>query len=201
MKWRRVLTSIGISVLAGVAAANEAGAGASPHDAAAASEFLPAVQLAPFVVKGEPLSVSIHARSRADRQYAERFAEEVIEVAYETLEGSVGAGLVIMGKEGEPHPVFVFRRFLAMAEAGELDPAVANSAVELVAMMQKWKSGMGGGDNNPNDGVKLDFDLIVEALPLPLEGVGAKLYQLAWAVDFDDARVAHALRSLTAADL
>ena len=130
VKWGRVMAFIGATALGEVAAANEA-----PLEADASSEFLPAIQLAPFVVKGEPLSISIHARSRADRRYAERFAEEVIAVAYETLDGSVGAGLVIMGKEGEPHPVFVFRRFLAMAEAGELDPAVATSAAELVEMM------------------------------------------------------------------
>src|SRR5688572_15951748 len=98
------------TVVAQVAAAAEPVA-----ESAAPSEFMPAVQLAPFVVNGEPLSISVHARSKADRKYAERFAEEVIEVAYETLDGSVGAGLVIMGKEGEPHPVFVFRRFLKMS--------------------------------------------------------------------------------------
>lgn len=201
MKWRCVIAFIGAHTLAGIAAGNQAAADERSLAVDAPSEFLPAVQLAPFVVKGEPLSISIHARSRADRRYAERFAQEVIAVAYETLDGPVGAGLVIMGKEGEPHPVFVFRRFLAMAEAGQLDPAVAGSAPELVEMMQQWKSGMGGDDNNANDGMKLDFDLIVEALPLPLEGVASKLYQLAWAVNFDDARVTQALRSLTAADL
>jgi hypothetical protein len=42
---------------------------------------------------------------------------------------------------------------------------------------------------------------IFTALPLPLEGVGARLYQLAWAEKFEDAKVEARLRSLKAADL
>jgi hypothetical protein len=196
LRWRRMFYFVAAAAAAGVASAE-----GLDTKADTSADFLPAVQLAPFVVKGEPLSISIHARSKADRRYAERFAEEVIEVAYETLGGSVGAGLVIMGKEGEPHPVFVFRRFLAIAEAGELDPAVAALAPELVKMMQKWEVGMNPNASDSNDALKLDFDQVVEAIPLPLEGIGSKLYQLAWAANFDDARVEQALRSLTMADL
>jgi hypothetical protein len=47
----------------------------------------------------------------------------------------------------------------------------------------------------------LEFDKIVTALPLPLEGIGAKLYQLAWAERFDDAKVEAKLRALRAEDL
>jgi hypothetical protein len=96
-----MIFAVTVGIAAGELRADEA---ASTNDPSS-SDFLPAIQLAPYVVNGEPLSISIHARSKADRRYAERFAEEVIEVAYETLGGSVGAGLVIMGKEGEPHPV------------------------------------------------------------------------------------------------
>ena len=166
-----------------------------------APEFLPAVQLAPFVVNGKKLSVSIHARSAADRRYAERFAEEVIEVAYDTVDGAVGAGLVIMAKDGEPHPIFVFRKFLAMAKAGELDPSVAAYAPELEEMLKKWEAFFNPAKADPKEGMKLDFDQILEAIPLPLKGVGSKLYQLAWAVEFDDVRVSEMLRSLSEADL
>jgi hypothetical protein len=194
-KCRRVLCLVAAAVGTVIAAADEPTAKAGTP-----SDFLPAVQLAPFVVNGEPLSISIHARSKADRRYAERFAEEVIEVAYETLRGSVGAGLVIMGKEGEPHPVLVYRQFLALAKADELDPEVAKAATELAAMMQKWQADMHLNDDT-NEGMKLDIDQVLEAIPLPLEGVGSKLYQLAWSAGFDDTRVARALRSLTTADL
>jgi len=195
-RWCRLFCFFATASLAGVAEADE-----SPIKAEAAPEFLPAVQLTPFVVNGKPLSISIHARSKSDRRYAEGFAEEVIAVAYETLDGSVGAGLVIMGKEGEPHPVFVFRRFVAMANAGELDPGVAASATEMTQMLEKWEAFFRPNDSDPRDDLKLDFDQIVEAIPLPLEGIGSKLYQLAWTVNFDDARVAEVLRSLTPADL
>jgi hypothetical protein len=43
--------------------------------------------------------------------------------------------------------------------------------------------------------------MLVPALPLPLEGLAGKLYQLSWAENFDDARVGKKLRSLTLADL
>jgi hypothetical protein len=195
-RWHGLLQFVLAAALTGMAMAE------GPKDGPeAADEFLPAVQLAPFVVNGEPLSISIHARSKADRRYAERFAEEVIEVAYETLGGSVGAGLVIMGKEGEPHPVFIFRKFLALAEAGELNADVAVSAVELTTMMEKWQATFHPSNGEANEGPKLDFDQIVEAIPLPLEGLGSKLYQLAWAADFDDTRLTETLRSLTVADL
>jgi hypothetical protein len=41
----------------------------------------------------------------------------------------------------------------------------------------------------------------VPALPLPMEGMASKLYQLSWAEGFDEARVEKKLRSLTMADL
>ena len=53
------------------------------------------------MVQGKSLAIDIHARTKSDRRYAEKFADEVVEVAYETLEGdSTGKGLVIVGREG-----------------------------------------------------------------------------------------------------
>ncbi|MEO6003358.1 MAG: hypothetical protein ABIZ04_26830, partial [Opitutus sp.] len=193
---RRLLSFVVALACAGVALAEP-----EPAHVEVAPEFMPAVQLAPFVVNGKKFSVSIHARSAADRRYAERFAEDVIEVAYDTVNGAVGAGLVIMAKDGEPHPVFVFRKFLAMAKAGELDPSVAVFAAELEEMLNKWEAFFNPAKADPKEGIKLDFDQILEAIPLPLKGVGSKLYQLAWAVNFDEARVTEMLHSLTAADL
>ena len=160
------------------------------------------MQLAPFVVNGKKLSISIHARTPADRRYAEEFAEEVVAIAYETLGDTTGAGLVVMGREGEPHPVIVMRKFLAMAAAGQLDPAVAAKAGELTALMADWKATFRLDEPAEGEqGFKLTFDMVVPALPLPLEGMSAKLYQLSWAEGFDEARIEQKLRSLTAADL
>ena len=161
------------------------------------------IQLAPFVVKGQKLSLSIHARTNGDRKYATGFAEDVIGIAYETMGKSTGAGLVIVGREGEPHPVIVIRKFLAMAAAGELDPTVAAKAGELSDLLARWKTMLNIDQDDEDDetGPKITFDMIMPALPLPLEGIGAKLYQLSWAEGFDQARVEQKIRSLTLAQL
>src|SRR5690606_13606400 len=66
--------------------ATVAGLGAAPSGAKPSS-FGDDVQLAPFVVNGERLSISVHARTERDRRYAEKFAKDVIGVAYESLDG------------------------------------------------------------------------------------------------------------------
>ena len=127
-----------------------------------------------------------------------------MKVVYEGVTPETGKGLVIIGKKGEPHPVFVFRKFLALADAGKLDPAVAARGPELYTMLDHWKDTVGDGKAGGSDGeqeVDVEFEKIITALPLPLEGIGAKLYQLAWAEDFNDARVEAKLRALHAADL
>jgi hypothetical protein len=169
----------------------------------AGGDFGKDIQLTPFVVKGSPLSVSIHARTKSDRRYGEGFAEDVVGIAYETLGKSTGAGLVIVGREGEPHPVIVLRKFLAMAAAGELDPAVKAKTGELDSLMTRWKTMLNLDEVAVDEekGVKITFDMIMPALPLPLEGIASKLYQLSWAEGFDDAKAAQKLRSLTVAEL
>lgn len=177
----------------------------SPATAAAdAAEFGRLVKLAPFVVQGEQLTISIHARSKRDRRYAEAFARQVITVVYESVTRETGKGLVIIGEKREPHPIVVFRRFLALADAGKLDPAIAARGPELFAMLNRWQEDAGEGESagaGDSREVDLEFEKIVTALPLPLEGMGAKLYQLAWAEDFDDARVEAKLQGLRAGDL
>ncbi len=184
--------------LAGLALAS-AGLAAGP----AGEDFGKDIQLAPFVVKGQKLSLSIHARTNGDRKYATGFAEDVIGIAYETMGKSTGAGLVIVGREGEPHPVIVIRKFLAMAAAGELDPTVAAKAGELSDLLTRWKAmlNIDQDDDDDESGPRITFDMIMPALPLPLEGIGAKLYQLSWAEGFDQARVEQKIRSLTLAQL
>ena len=167
-------------------------------------KFSETIELAPFVVSGKQLSVSIHARSGRDRRYAEAFSEEVMKVVYEGVTESTGKGLVIIGKKGEPHPIFVFRKFLALAEAGKLDPAIAACGPELFAMLNHWQHTVNEGkakDTTSEGNVDLEFEKIVTALPLPLQGMGAKLYQLAWFENFDDAKVEAKLRALRPADL
>jgi hypothetical protein len=163
-------------------------------------EFGAGVQLAPLVVNGSQLSLAIHARTQSDRHYAEKFAEAVMEIAYETMGKSTGKGLVVAGREGEPHPVTVIRKFQAMAAAGQLDPAVAAKVVEVTAQMEKLKANL-HLDQPGEEGPKLSFDVIVPALPLPLEGFMSKLYQLSWTENFDDTRIERKLRSLTLVDL
>ena len=170
----------------------------------AKDEFSPLVKLAPFVVHGKSLAISIYARTSSDRRYGEEFAERVAKVVYESVTESTGKGLVIIGAKGEPHPIFAFRKFLALATDGKLDPAVAARALELSAILRRWehalvddKSGRRAIDERRN----LDFDQIATVLPLPLAGVGAKLYQLAWEEKFDDARVEAKLGTLRAGDL
>ena len=171
----------------------------------AKDEFMPFVELAPFVVNGESLSFYVHARTKKDRRYAEGLAEEVIKVVHESVTPKTGKGLVIIGQKGEPHPVFVFRKFIALAKDGKLDPTVAARAPELSGMLDLWQEGIGDGKSihieADGDADDLDFEKIVTALPLPLEGVGAKLYQLAWAEGFDDAKVETRLKALKAGDL
>jgi hypothetical protein len=179
----------------------------------AKDEFSPLVKLAPFVVNGQSLAISIYARTNSDRRYGEQFAEGVAKVVYEAVTENTGKGLVIIGAKGEPHPIFVFRKFLALAQDGKLDPVVAAHAPELSRMMDRWqhafdedKSDAGGkGEKNAKAGtdvdLNFDFDKVVTALPLPLEGIGAKLYQLAWEEKFVDAKVEASLCALHAGDL
>jgi hypothetical protein len=188
----------------GSAAAALVLAGALVAAEPAGGDFGKDIQLAPFVVKGAPLSISIHARTKSDRSYAAEFAEEVVGIAYETMGKSTGAGLVIIGRKGEPHPVVVIRKFLAMAAAGQLDPAVASKTGELDALLTRWKTMLNMDQEDEDDEekeVKITFDMIMPALPLPLEGLASKLYQLSWAEGFDEAKVEKKLRSITVADL
>jgi hypothetical protein len=159
------------------------------------------VQLAPFVVNGKKLSAAVYARTKSDRRYGEKFAEEVVGIAYETMGDSTGKGLVVVGREGEPHPVVVIRKVLAMAEAGQLDPEVAKKAGELSTLLTKWKAMLHLDVESSGKGFKVTFDMVMPALPLPLEGLASKLYQISWAEDFDDTRVERKLRALTLADL
>lgn len=161
-------------------------------------DFLNLVVLEPLVINGEPLSISILGRTKADRRYAEKFADDVIEVVYATLDNSPGKGLVIIGEEGEPHPIVVFRQFVALAETHQLDADVAARATQLVEAMRAWERRL-NFEEAAKDG--LPIETFLNALPLPLEGIGSKLYQIAWAEGFEPRRLDAKLRSLTPADL
>jgi hypothetical protein len=180
---------VALLLLAGGMGAEEAAGGAFGKD----------IQLAPFVVNGAPISVSIHARTKADRRYGEKFADEVVEIAYETLGDTTGKGLVIVGAEGEPHPIHFFRKFLALAQAGQLDPGVAASAGEVEGIIKKMQ-GILKVDSGEAVEMGITFETFVPALPMPLEGAALKLYQIAWAEKFDEARTEKKLQALTPAD-
>ncbi len=95
-------------------AVNSFGEDKEKHDMG--SEFQSYVELAPFEVVDEALSISVFARSKSDRRYAVKFAEEVVDISYETIGKSTGYGLVIVGSKGEPHPMLFFQKFIQMAE-------------------------------------------------------------------------------------
>jgi hypothetical protein len=167
----------------------------------AAEAFGADVELAPFVVRGQQLAISVHARSKRDRKYAEAFAEGVVKVVYDGVTEDTGKGLVIIGAKGEPHPMTVFRTFQAMAAAGQLHPEVAATTQQLDAYLadlsmswgdKTWSQGEPAGD----DAFTFDIEQVIQALPLPLEGVAARLYQIAWAEGFDDARVTARFQAL-----
>lgn len=164
------------------------------------TEFGKDVQLAPFVVNGKPLTVAIHARTKGDRRYGEKFADEVVDVAYETLGDTSFKGLVIVGSEGEPNPVLLYRKFLAMAEAGQLDPSLAGAAEELAAGMKKLQDKFKIDDKDAQE-MGITFDTFLPAMPLPLAGASGRLYQLAWAEKFDEKRIEQRLKTLTSAEL
>jgi hypothetical protein len=191
--------------LAGSLAASAFASASQPNPTApnaAADDFGRNVQLAPFVVKGEKIAISIHARTNSDRRYATEFAEDVVRVAYETMDNkSTGAGLVIVGREGELHPIELMRKIMAMADANQLDPQVAEQARALQAKLATWKATMNMDRPSDDQTPPITFEMIVPALPVPLEGIAAKLYQLAWDEKFDEARLAARMRTLTVADL
>ena len=169
----------------------------------APDEFSKLVKLAPLVVNGKSLAVSIYARARSDRRYGEEFSEKVVKVVYESVTDSTGRGLVIVGAKGEPHPIFVYRKFLALADEGKLDPAIGARGSELTTILDRWQRNFNRRKSSGRsvEGVDFDFDRIATALPLPLVGVGAKLYQLAWEEKFDDGKVEARLRALRSGDL
>jgi len=197
---RRVLGAVAATALASTALAGKPATAQSPVD-----DFGADVELAPFVVRGEQLAVSIHARSKKDRKYAEAFAEDVMQVVYESVTRQTGKGLVIVGTKGEPHPVEVFRKVQALAAEGRLDPAVAAEASGLFAFLEEWRASVdrenGGEVEAGNDEMGIDLEQILGALPLPLEGLGARLYQIAWMERFDDAKVTARFCALQPGDL
>ncbi len=145
------------------------------------SDFLPAIEMSPFVVEGDSSAIFVHARSRGDRRYAEKFAEDVVQVTYDSLGQSTGRGLVIIGRKNEPHPLFVFQKFIAMADAGQLDESLMPFAEETRAKLAEWEDEVDVDDAD----MDLTFDMVAELLPLPLDGPGSKLYQWAWLEKFD----------------
>lgn len=172
--------------------------------APAEEEFGRLVTLAPMTVKGESLEIAIFAHSGGDRRYGRKFAEGVINVISETVTPATGKGLVIVGQKGEPHPLLVFRKFTTLAESGRLDPDIAARAPELAQAMNRWKAVLSEDTRdgeNTRQAPDLEFEKIQAALPIPLEGLASKLYQLAWTERFDESRVEARLCALKAGDL
>lgn len=145
------------------------------------SDFLPAIEMSPFVVEGDNSAIFVHARSRGDRRYAEKFADQVVSVTYDAFGNSTGRGLVIVGRKNEPHPLLIIQKFIAMADAGQLHPSVTPFAEEARTHIVEWKEEVDVEDAE----MGIEFEMVVELLPLPLKSPGSKLYQWAWVDEFD----------------
>lgn len=166
-------------------------------------DFLELVELAPFEVVDQPLSISVYARTKTDRRYAERFAEDVVDIAVETIDSSTGYGLVIAGDKREPHPMFVYKLFLKLAGENRMDAGLQPAAEELRALIEEWenKIKVDGQEGSGDERINIDLDRLVAAIPLPLEGVASKLYQIAWMESFDEVSVEQRIESLTPAEM
>ena len=166
------------------------------------ADFAEVVTLEPFQVQGESLAISVFARSKADRAYARRFAESVVDIMYATMDDSLGRGLVIVGEKGEPHPVHVFHQFLEMVEQKKLTADFNQPATELRILMQEWEKEANMDDDSDGEGeINIEFEMVVNAIPLPLEGVGSRLYQIAWSEEFEENRIEQRLLTMTGPDL
>lgn len=166
--------------------------------------FMPIINLDPLVVKSEEFSVSVFARSNPEKNYVERFAHSVVEVAYETIEKSTGHGLVIAGGKKAPHPISIFNSFLDLDQNGLLNPDLADSANELRAILDNWESLANEDEEEIESGEEdfhIDFESIATALPMPLEGVATQLYLVAWFEGFESERIDERLKNLHRSDL
>jgi hypothetical protein len=164
------------------------------------TEFGKDIQLGAFQVNGAPLSISIHARSKSDRHYAQKFADEVVDIAYYTVGEFSGRGLVIVGREGEPHPIHIMRDFVALDREGKLHPGMAPVAKELQAMLTKAENSVGMNKHDASS-IDFNFEVLIPAIPVPLEGSASKLYQIAWSEKFERTRLAEKFQTLTKEDL
>ncbi len=166
-------------------------------------EFEDFYELEPITIVGEAIPITVFARTGGDRRYATHFAHNVVEVAYDTLQGSPGAGLVIIGRSGEPHPIRLLESFMEKARRDGASPELARIADELDETVSKWREKIDfdiGSDNSEED-FPIDSNKLVDAFPIPLPQLAAKLYLIAWKEDFDPERVDLRFDKLTAKEL
>ncbi len=67
-------------------------------------------------------------------------------------------------------------------------------------MIKEWEKKIDINDDS-DGGFDIEFNTIIPAIPLPLEGIASKLYQIAWVEGFDESRVEQRLETLTVAEL
>lgn len=164
-------------------------------------DFSDYYELEPFQVTGEEIPITVFARNSGDRRYAARLAHKVVEVAYLTIESSPGSGLVIMGKSGEPHPLFIFERFLERSKAEDAPPEMKRLGEELDKTLNAWEEKIHFEDEGGDEEMPFEMETVIPAFPIPLNGIAAELYLLAWQEEFDTKRVDQRLSSLSVEDL
>lgn len=179
-----------------------------PSDAVANQEpqFSDFYELEPFEVTGEEIPITIFARNGGDRAYGTRFAHQVVEMAYQTLERSPGSGLLIVGKLGETHPITLFERFKERSLAEDASPELKAISSKIEEDFGKWQENIdinltGAKASGAETEIDLDPQALVNAFPIPLPATAAQLYVLAWERRFDPEQFEKLLSQIKAEDL
>ncbi|MBC2605358.1 hypothetical protein [Pelagicoccus albus] len=168
-----------------------------------ARDFRDYYELEPITVTGQEIPITVFARNGSDRRYATKFAHKVVEVAYETLEGTPGPGLVIIGRSGETHPINLFEKFTEKAHAPGSNPELKKIAEELERSFEKWKEKLNFNpdEEQEDEDMPIDPRTLIDAFPMPLTPVAAQLYVMAWEDEFDPERFDLRLSELKVDDL
>lgn len=178
-------------------------AAASAKQADPSPDFSDFYELEPITIVGEEVPIAVFARTSGDRNYATRFTHNVVEVAYDTLQKSPGAGLVIVGRSGEPHPIRLLESFMEKAKAEGASPELRQIAEEIESSTAAWRRKIKFDLelDEEQDELPFDPDKLIDAFPLPLPQMAAQLYLVAWEQGFDQAEVDQRLSTLAPSDL
>lgn len=167
-------------------------------------EFEDFYELDPITIVGEEIPITVFARTGSDRRYATRFAHNVVEVAYDTLQKTPGSGLIIIGRSGEPHPITLMESFMEKAREEGASPELTEIANQLEISAEEWRAKLDFNmlsEDDEDEEIPVDIDNLIDAFPIPLPHMAAQLYLIAWEVEFDVDLFDQRLNQLTATEL